>query len=219
MYGLRMETIRLIDTLPDVFAGQPEVKSDVWNREVVFQKGKTYLVEAASGTGKTSLCSFIYGYRNDYKGDICFDDVSIRQIRLKGWLGIRKENISLLFQDLRLFNELTAWENVEIKNALTCFKTQEEIERLFSRMQLSGKRHCLAGELSYGQQQRVAFIRALCQPYDFILLDEPVSHLDEENNRIMAEMLQEEAVSKGAGILVMSVGKHLSLDYSEFMRL
>lgn len=214
-----METIRLIDTLPRVFDGQPEIKSDVWNREIAFQRGKTYLVEAASGTGKSSLCSFIYGYRNDYNGDICFDDVNIRQISLNGWLKIRKENISFLFQDLRLFNELTAWENVGIKNELTRFKTQEEIEWLFDRMQLADKRHCLVGKLSYGQQQRVAFIRALCQPYDFILLDEPVSHLDEENAHIMADILQDEAVGKGAGILVTSIGKHLSLNYSEIVRL
>lgn len=214
-----METIRLTNTLPRVFGEQQEVNSDVWNRETVFQKGKTYLVEAASGTGKSSLCSFIYGYRNDYNGDICFDDINIRQISLDGWMKIRKENVSFLFQDLRLFNELTAWENVEIKNVLTHFKTQAEIERLFDRMQLADKRHCLVGKLSYGQQQRVAFIRALCQPYDFILLDEPVSHLDEENGRIMAEILQEEAVGKGTGVLVTSIGKHLSLNYSEILRL
>lgn len=214
-----METIRLINTLPRVFVEQQEVNSDVWNREIMFQKGKTYLVEAASGTGKSSLCSFIYGYRNDYNGDICFDDVNIRQFDLNEWLKIRKRNISFLFQDLRLFNELTAWENVEIKNVLTRFKTQAEIERLFDRMQLADKLHCLVGKLSYGQQQRVAFIRTLCQPYDFILLDEPVSHLDEENGRIMAEILQEEAVGNGAGVLVTSIGKHLSLNYSEILRL
>ena len=56
-----METIELQQTLPEVFAGRDRVISDVWHRQVAFQKGKIYLLEAASGTGKSSLCSFIYG--------------------------------------------------------------------------------------------------------------------------------------------------------------
>ena len=69
------------------------------------------------------------------------------------------------------------------------------------------------GRLSFGQQQRVSFIRCLCQPFDFILLDEPVSHLDDDNNDILSGLLQEEAGRQGAGIIVTSIGKHISLDY------
>ena len=56
--------------------------------------------------------------------------------------------------------------------------------------------------MSFGQQQRVALVRALCQPFDFIFLDEPISHLDEENGRIMSRILVEEADRQGAGIIV-----------------
>ena len=214
-----METIRLIDTLPRVFDGQPEIKSDVWNREIVFQRGKTYLVEAASGTGKSSLCSFIYGYRNDYNGDICFDDVNIRQISLNGWLKIRKENISFLFQDLRLFNELTAWENVQLKNALTGYADRKQIRRWFEELDIDRLRNQEIRRMSFGQQQRVAFVRALCQPFDFIFLDEPISHLDDGNGRIMSRILTEEARKQGAGVVVTSIGKHLPLDYDRIFAL
>ena len=64
----------MIKTIPDVFANRADLASDVWNQDIVFEKGKTYLVEANSGTGKSSLCSFIYGYRNDYQGQILFDE-------------------------------------------------------------------------------------------------------------------------------------------------
>ena len=76
--------------------------------------------------------------------------------------------------------------------------------------------------MSFGQQQRVALVRALCQPFDFIFLDEPISHLDEENGRIMSRILVEEADRQGAGIIVTSIGKHLELNYNknvEAMRL
>ena len=75
------------------------------------------------------------------------------------------------------------------------------------------------GKLSFGQQQRVAVIRALCQPFDFIFLDEPVSHLDDENGRIIASILAEEAEKQGAGIVVTSIGKHLELDYNRRLKL
>ena len=72
-----MNTIELQQTLPEVFAGRDGINSDVWHRQVNFQRGKSYLIEATSGTGKSSLCSYIYGYRNDYQGIICFDGNNI----------------------------------------------------------------------------------------------------------------------------------------------
>ena len=73
--------------------------------------------------------------------------------------------------------------------------------------------------LSGGQQQRVAFIRSLCQPFDFIFLDEPISHLDDGNGRCMARILTEEAARQGAGIIVTSIGKHLELAYDRVLSL
>ena len=65
--------------------------------------------------------------------------------------------------------------------------------------------------MSIGQQQRLAIIRALCMPFDFIMLDEPVSHLDSTNNRIAAEIIAEEAARLGAGVISTSVGNPLLL--------
>ena len=76
-----------------------------------------------------------------------------------------------------------------------------------------------AGKLSFGQQQRVAFIRALCQPFDFIFLDEPISHLDDENSRIMGELIIAEAEMQSAGVIVTSIGKHLELPYNRVLQL
>ena len=87
------------------------------------------------------------------------------------------------------------------------------------RLGILFRRDYPAGRMSIGQQQRLAIIRALCQPFDFILLDEPVSHLDEENNRIAAEIIAEEARRQGAGIISTSVGNHLLLDYNKRMHL
>ncbi len=98
-----MNTIELQQTLPAVFAGRDSIISDVWHQSLTLKRGEAYLVEAASGTGKSSLCSYIYGYRNDYQGIICFDGKNIRTLSVRDWVEIRKCSISMLFQELRLF--------------------------------------------------------------------------------------------------------------------
>lgn len=208
-----MDRIHLQQTLPQVFAGRDTVTSQIWHQDIVFSKGKRYLIEAASGTGKSSLCSYIYGYRRDYQGIISFDERNIRSFSVGEWVDIRKHSLSILFQELRVFPELTALENVLLKNRLTNYKKKKEIIALFEAVGIADKINERAGKLSFGQQQRVAFIRSLCQPFDFIFLDEPVSHLDDENNAIMSRLLVQEADSRGAGIIVTSIGKHLELEY------
>jgi ABC-type lipoprotein export system ATPase subunit len=214
-----MNVINLQHALPQVFVGRDYVDSDVWHQDVSFEKGDFYLIEAASGTGKSSLCSYIYGYRNDYQGIIGFDGNNIRNLSVKDWVDIRKHSLSMLFQDLRLFTELTAMENVLLKNSLTGFKKKKDIKDMFYELGIGDKMEVPVGKMSFGQQQRVALIRALCQPFDFLFMDEPVSHLDEVNAKNMGRILTEEAMRQGAGVIVTSIGKHLDLDYTKKLML
>lgn len=210
-----MNHIHLQQTLPQVFADRDTIISDIWHQDITLHKGKRYLLNAVSGTGKSSLCSYIYGYRHDYQGIINFDERNIRSLSVHEWVETRKHSLSILFQELRLFTGLTALENVELKNRLTGFKKKKEILTLFEALGIPDKVNVKAGKLSFGQQQRVAFIRSLCQPFDFIFLDEPVSHLDDRNGLLMSRLLTEEAERQGAGIIVTSIGKHLKLAYDE----
>lgn len=214
-----MNTIHLQKTLPEVFSNRDSISSDIWHRDFVFEKGKNYLIEADSGTGKSSLCSFVYGYRTDYQGIINFDGRNIKSFPPKDWTRIRQHSLSLLFQDLRLFSELTAVENVLIKNKLTSFKNRKEIKSLFETLGIAEKMDEKAETLSFGQQQKVAFIRCLCQPIDFIFLDEPISHLDDNNAHILADLLMEETRRQGAGVVVTSIGKHLEIRYDHILKL
>ncbi len=214
-----MNTIQLNHTLPAVFSQRQDIRSDVWQQQVRFDKGHLYLVEAASGTGKSSMCSYIIGYRHDYTGQILFDGRDARSLRTRDWVHLRQHSLSHLFQELRLFPELTALENVLIKNQLTGFKSRQEILRWFEALGIADKVDAKVGRMSFGQQQRVAMIRALVQPFDFILVDEPISHLDDTNSRIMGELLMQEAKAQGAGVIVTSIGKHMPLDYEKTYRL
>lgn len=215
--------IELRGVLPRVFEGAekeaPVNRSEVWLRDVVFERGKSYLVEAESGTGKSSLCSFIYGNRSDYLGTILFDGRDARTLDIDAWSALRCRSLALLPQEMRLFPELTVRENIDIKNRLTGYASQEQIEGMLDRVELLHKIDVPARLLSIGQQQRVAIIRALCQPMDFVLLDEPVSHLDSRNNAVVAQMIVEAAGACGAGIIATSVGNKILIPNPEVLKL
>lgn len=214
-----MKNIALKNVLPEVFATRNDIQSEIWHKEVLLEKGQVYLVEASSGTGKSSLCSYITGYRRDYQGIINFDGNNICNLKIRDWAHLRRESLSILFQELRLFPELTAYENVCIKNSLTKFKSKKDILNWFDALGIGDKVDAKIGLMSFGQQQRVAMIRALVQPFDFLLADEPISHLDENNSRIMAEIMMEEAHRQGAAVIVTSIGKHMDLNYDKVFKL
>ena len=139
----------------------------------------------------------------------------IRQFKVSDWTSIRQHTLSLLFQELRLFPELSALENVQIKNGLTNHKSYKEIEAWFERLGIADKMSAKVGRMSFGQQQRVAMIRALVQPFDFLMVDEPISHLDDVNSAIMCDIMMEEARRQGAGVIVTSIGKHMNMSYDK----
>ena len=180
-----MKRISFENVLPQVFAHRDDLVSDVWKQNIVFEKGHLYLVEAESGNGKSTFCSYVIGYRHDYSGRISFDDRDISGLKVSDWIDMRKSHLSHLFQELRLFPELTAYENVEIKNQLSGRKTRAQILDMFERLGISDKIDVKIGQMSFGQQQRVAMIRALAQPFDFLLADEPIRQLDDCNSEIM----------------------------------
>ena len=208
-----MDIIRLDRVIPQIFANKEKLSGDIWGKEFSFERGKRYLINASSGTGKSTLCSYLYGQRGDYQGTILFDNSDISTLSTNQWYEIRQQSISHLFQDLKLFGELTALQNVEIKNNITHSKSQADILALFEELGIADKIDTRIDRISFGQQQRVALIRALCQPYSFLLLDEPISHLDDANSEIMRAIIEQDAQTKGAGIIATSIGKHINFDY------
>ena len=184
-----------------------------------FERGKIYCVEAASGIGKSSLLHFIGGFRTDYEGSVLLNGKDIRLFSATQKAELYRTELAYMFQDLRLFPNLTAYENVQIVNRQTRFRTKEYIRSLFEQLGLTDKWDQPVRLLSWGQQQRVAFIRCLCQPCSFMLMDEPISHLDDENARIMAQILTQDQHERQYGLIVTSLGKTLPVHYDQHVQL
>jgi ABC-type lipoprotein export system ATPase subunit len=214
-----MNIIRFNNVIPQVFASIDRLDSEVWGQDITFERGNIYLVEAASGKGKSTFCSYISGYRHDYSGQILFDETDIKTYNSKQWSQLRQRHISLLFQELRLFPELTALENVQIKNQLTEHLDTNIILDWFRRLGIEEKINQQLSKMSFGQQQRVAMIRSLSQPFDILLADEPISHLDDVNADAMADIMIEAARQQNACVIVTSIGKHMNIKYDKVIKL
>ncbi|HIZ86890.1 MAG TPA: ATP-binding cassette domain-containing protein [Candidatus Coprenecus pullistercoris] len=214
-----MKRIELSGVVPEVFRDADDLSSGIWNKHVVFNKGKTYMIEAASGKGKSSLCSYLYGIRHDYIGTILFDGTDAATLTRTQWRSVRRSSASMMFQDLGLFNELTVMDNIMIKNSMSGQLTRTEILSMLEELGIGAKAPVRLSGLSWGEKQRVAFIRALAQPFDFIILDEPVSHLDMDNAEAMAGILSSEIRRRGAGAIVTSLGYTFPITYDETIAL
>ncbi len=208
-------TIRLENVIPLPLLEQETTDSDIWDSGLVqFEQGKRHLVEAPSGKGKTSLLSILYGLRNDYRGKVTLEGRDISGLGWKAWSEIRKKQLSFIFQGLELFDQLTALENIELKNSITGHLPATRIRAMAETMGIGAFLNRKAGILSFGQQQRVAIIRALCQPFQFLLADECFSHMDRENRILAYGVIQEECRVQGAGLILTALNdpEHLETD-------
>ena len=180
-------------------------ESEIWDNQITFNKGEYYQIVAHSGIGKSTLINIIYGDRKDYEGTITFDNQDISKLKSKQWNEIRRTQLSYVFQGLHLFEELTLLENIQLKNGLTKHASIEQTKSWIEAVGLSKHLNQKAVHLSYGQRQRIAVIRAFCQPFDFILLDEPFSHLDDINQSLLMDLIEIEAKNNNAGIILTTL--------------
>lgn len=194
--------------------------SDFWQKEnLEFESGNKYLFYASSGKGKTTLLSSIYGIRKDYDGEIFIDHENIKNYYLRDWSELRKNKISYIFQGLELFDDLTVLENIEIKNAQNSFKSKEDILKMLSALEMESFLNKETGILSYGQKQRVAIVRALCQDFNFLMADEIFSHMDESISKKAFDLISEECAFRKAGLLFTSLSQNTEFEFDKIFQL
>ena len=189
--------------------------SGLWLRDLELQRGAYVFVKAPSGTGKTTLIHMLYGIRGDYEGTMQWDGQVMRSMEAGALAALRAGKLSVIFQDMRLFPELTAWENLEIKRQLTDTVDEATVKGWMQRLGIGNKSASRAATLSYGEQQRVAIIRALLQPFEWLLMDEPFSHLDNENKTKAAQLVLEVVKQRNAGLLLADLDDNSYFPYTQ----
>ena len=186
--------------------------SEIWNRDLVFEQNQKYLIYADSGKGKTTFVNIIFGLRKDYTGNVFINNENISKFSIQQFSELRKSQLSIVPQGLQLFSELSLLENINIKNRIQNYKTEKQISEMINKLGLSGFENKKTAKMSFGQRQRIAIIRALCQSFDYILLDEPFSHLDAKNTELAWDLIKSEAEQQKASIIVTSLKNDFEKD-------
>ena len=187
------------------------------------ERGEYISIMGPSGSGKSTFMNILGCLDVPTSGSYLLDGVEVARRSRKELAIIRNQKLGFVFQNFNLLPRTSAIENVELPDIylgrLSHAKRRRRALELLKRVGLSGRGTHTPAELSGGQQQRVAFIRSLCQPHDFILLDEPISHLDDHNSDVMRDILLREVRSSGASIIATSIGKHMNIDYDVCLNL
>jgi putative ABC transport system ATP-binding protein len=186
-----------------------------WNNTITLNSEQHYFLQSSSGKGKSTFIAYIIGLRKDFTGRLLIDGKNQQELSLNEWSTLRSRHFGFLAQDMRLFPNLTVMENLLIKNKLTDFATQPEIVSLLGELELEHKVNQLAGTLSLGQQQRVALIRSLLQPFEFLLMDEPFSHIDEDNIKRALQLILRSCELQKAGYLLTTLGYDYGISNAE----
>lgn len=157
------------------------------------QRGEFVFVVGASGAGKSTLARLIHREEKPTSGFVVVDGRNLGQMPEREVPYLRR-NIGIIFQDFKLLNERTVWENVAFALEVTEAPPKEIKRRVPAALDLVGlkdKMSALPLQLSGGEQQRVAVARAIVRSPALIVADEPTGNLDPENSWAIMNLLVE----------------------------
>ena len=148
---------------------------------IKIKRGELVALVGPSGSGKSSLLHLLALLDEPSKGNIKINDISTNKLKDEEKDKIRREKISIIFQDNNLLNDFTAIENVMMPLLIKNINKEEaksRAQKILKSVKILERSQHFPNELSGGEQQRVAIARALIAETDLILADEPTGNLD-----------------------------------------
>ena len=181
----------------------------IWNTQTELIQNNQYQVIASSCSGKSTFLKILNGTSFNYKGEVKVGNILLDIYQPDELLKIRRTLIHTVFQGLKLFDELTVWENLLL--ACDNKKDQNIARDLIKKFSIHDKIDVAINKISYGQKQRVAIIRALLGSFEWILLDEPFSHLDDKLSELILQEIIEISKNQKAGLIITALNSNASL--------
>ncbi|HEV8307999.1 MAG TPA: ABC transporter ATP-binding protein [Methylomirabilota bacterium] len=175
--------------------------------------GEHVAVVGRSGSGKSTLLNVLGGLDRADGGELWFRDLSLTQASRRALAGFRGRHLGFVFQAFHLIASLTAWENVLLAARYVGRDRAEATRRaaeLFERLGIDARKEHYPAALSGGEQQRVAFCRAVLNDPAVILADEPTGNLDDDNARVILDELRQRARSGGVSVLLVTHNAELA---------
>ena len=166
-----------------------------------------------SGSGKSTLIHLIAGLDQPIEGDIFWEGKNISRLSDKERSEWRLQNVGLIYQDFRLFNHLTALENVCFPLELLGMSRQQAKsigQELLENVELAHRANHTPPKLSGGEKQRVAIARALVHAPPLLLADEPTGNLDHRSAHHISTLLFNLQKIKGTTLLLVTHDRQLA---------
>jgi len=200
--------IRFSNIVPTPLS-EKDLVGDIWGKEISLKHGNNYHILAPSGKGKSTFAHILYGLRKDYSGNLYWGDRMYSSFELEEIQKARTSTFGIVFQDLRLFLSQTPSENIAIHQSDLSegIISQEEIQTYASRLGIQDLLEKKCEVLSYGQRQRVAILRALSRSFQWLILDEPFSHLDEDNQYKAGNLILDVVEKNSASMIITGLNK------------
>ncbi len=189
---------------------------------VGFEPGTITAVMGPSGSGKTTLLNLLGGVDRPTGGIVHHGDVRVDTMSDEELDRHRLLNVGFVFQTFNLIPTLTALENVELPMALVGVPRERRRERaleLLDRVGLKARAEHRPGEMSGGEQQRLAIAIALANDPPIVLADEPTAELDYDNARAVVELLIELAHDYGKTVVVTTHDPRVAIRTDSIVRL
>jgi ABC-type lipoprotein export system ATPase subunit len=183
--------------------GQSKVDA-LHNVSLEVRNGEFVVLTGRSGSGKTTLLNLIAALDYPDDGEIIVAGADIAPMRLAAAARYRSERIGIVFQSYSLLPQLTALENVLLPMIPKRQLDRRRAIELLDAVGLAGRTGHRPPELSGGEQQRVAIARALANDPPLLLADEPTGNLDEENARIIMDLLCSSCRKLGKTLILVS---------------
>lgn len=172
---------------------------------LVVSSGETVAIVGPSGSGKSTLLNIIGTLDKPTAGNIFFNSRDITGLKDKELAGLRNKKIGFIFQQHHLLPQCTVLENVLLPTLVSGLPGQSErAGELLNKVGLSGHLTHLPSQLSGGEQQRVAVVRALINQPDLILADEPTGSLDQKNSENLGKLLVELNIDNRVTLIVVT---------------
>ena len=171
------------------------------NVSLEIRKGDYTVISGPSGAGKSTLLYVAGGMIRPDSGEVRFEGRNIYDLNARGKNEYRKKNIGFVFQQFHLMPFLTVEENIR----MACFEKEQckKIITYLEKCSLTPLKNKYPSELSVGEKQRTAFIRAIITEPEILLADEPTGNLDPANSDILMSLMND-FHKKGGTILLVS---------------
>lgn len=183
--------------------------------EFAMEAGTHAALQGGSGCGKTTFLNMIAGILAPDSGEIELDGETITGMSEAKRDRLRARQIGYIFQTFNLLQGFTALENVELGMAFAGKVRRARAKELLSTVGLGDRMGHVPGQLSVGQQQRVAVARALANQPKLILADEPTGNLDPVRARESMALIRSVCKDQGAALLVVSHDPAMIADFDQ----